>query len=85
MTQSYIIDRLLTKPQMVYVAASRWYMYSPKSNDIFSCKLNESTKTNALNHAVLLIGYGPDYWLIKNSWGTDYGLNGYIKVSNNRN
>jgi C1A family cysteine protease len=33
---------------------------------------------DTLDHAVLLTGMTADAWYVKNSWGTDWGENGYI-------
>jgi C1A family cysteine protease len=48
--------------------------------------LDDDTCGTEVDHAVTLIGYGidqatgVDYWLIKNSWGTRWGENGYVRV-----
>ena len=44
-----------------------------------------------INHAILVVGYGTDaasgkkFWLVKNSWGTGWGSNGYIKIFRGNN
>ncbi|XP_049999354.1 testin-2-like isoform X1 [Alexandromys fortis] len=46
-----------------------------------------------LNHAVLVVGYGFEgeesngnsYWLVKNSWGEEWGMKGYVKMAKDWN
>ncbi|XP_041069011.1 digestive cysteine proteinase 2-like isoform X1 [Carcharodon carcharias] len=46
---------------------------------------NCGNKLEDLNHAVLAVGYGTlaghSYWLIKNSWSTYWGNDGYVLIS----
>lgn len=57
------------------------------SNDFMSYNggvFNGSDCTNTINHAVLIVGFNnihqPNYWIVKNSWGSWWGESGYIRM-----
>lgn len=68
-------------PLSVAVDAENWSYYSGGVYD--------SSCTTNLDHGVTLVGWGSlngkDYWIIKNSWGKSWGLNGYIWLARGKN
>ena len=42
-----------------------------------------------VNHAVVAVGYGndrgADYFTVRNSWGADWGVDGYFQIARGKN
>jgi C1A family cysteine protease len=74
------MNQIINQPLIVAVAANSEVFKFYKQGII-----NTNNCGTTVNHAVLLIGYGEDirrnlYWIIKNSWGSDWGENGYARI-----
>ena len=68
------------QPVAIAIEADTRYFQSYSSGILTSSSCGTS-----LDHGVLIVGYGTengqDYWLVKNSWGTSWGLDGYVKIA----
>ena len=76
---SQMMAALNVQPLAVAIEADKFVFQTYKSGVLTS----DTCGTN-LDHAVLAVGYGTedgnDYWLVKNSWNTSWGDQGYIKL-----
>ncbi len=50
------------------------------SFQLYKSGIFTGTCTVDLDHAVNLIGYGSDYYILRNSWGTTWGESGYMRI-----
>ena len=73
-------DMVAKFPVATGVNASGWQLYR---GGIFEGQCPAGY--NHEDHFALVVGYSfdsmPPYWIIKNSWGTDWGEDGYIRIS----
>ncbi len=70
-----VIETLATTgPLITNVDASDWFSY--ESGVYSGCSQNAT-----IDHVVQLVGYGPDYLLIRNSWNPSWGEQGYIRLA----
>jgi len=74
--ENQMASYLATKgPLSVCVDASEWSDYSGGVFTADQC-------TTSIDHCVQALGYNlnanPPYWIIRNSWGTSWGINGFM-------
>jgi len=74
-----MLTQIAKSPMSVCVDASMWQTYS-------SGVVGKSCGTS-LDHCVQAVGYNADhgYWIVRNSWGTGWGQDGYIFVEEGSN
>nr|CAH7736089.1 unnamed protein product [Callosobruchus chinensis] len=64
-------------PVSVAVDASHFMFYF---GGVISQSCGCRSSDGFLNHGVLLVGYGEDYWIVKNSWAGWWGERGYFRL-----
>jgi len=69
-----------TGPISICVAADSWQDYNSGI-----LRSNCPHGSDDLDHCVQLVGMTDQYWLIRNSWNTDWGEEGYIRVAKSPN
>lgn len=91
MPERYLFDQVVSESYHLDVESLKYYVvnYGPVAvnfkalgswdGDLLSCT---TTSIYDVNHAAVVVGYDDagQYWIVKNSWGTSYGDEGYIRV-----
>lgn len=66
-------------PISINAATRTFQLYSHGIFDDPSCS------SESVNHAMLAVGYTPEYFILQNWWGEKWGENGYMKIRRGRN
>ena len=87
------MKEVVSKQPVGVAMASNLHCMIPYKDGILTekdCKCSNASKME-VNHAVTVIGYGKsdvegcdEYWIIKNSWGPDWGVHGTFKLCSDR-
>ncbi|OMO87502.1 Granulin [Corchorus capsularis] len=79
--ENLLLQAVATQPISVGICGSE------RAFQLYSKGIFSGPCSTSLDHAVLIVGYdsedGVDYWIIKNSWGTGWGINGYMHMLRN--
>ncbi|XP_017879315.1 cathepsin L1-like [Ceratina calcarata] len=60
---------------------------SPKTFQLYHRGVydDELCSSDMVNHAMLIVGYTPTEWILKNWWGDEWGEQGYMRLAKNKN
>lgn len=67
-------------PIPVGIDSSSWHLQLYESGILKASHCGKD-----IDHAVLVVGFTPTYWIIKNSWGTAWGQDGYFYLERGKN
>lgn len=70
------VKKAILKYGPVSVTVTADNTFSSYKSGIFNACRNGQT-----NHMTNIVGWGKDYWIMRNSWGTGWGENGYMRIA----
>ena len=78
-------DTCPSGPVSIAADASDWSSYTSGILTSDDC----SSSAYKLDHAIQLVGYNEDgdtpYWIVRNSWSSDWGIDGYLYLEMGEN
>jgi len=66
----------------LYKKVSNNNQHSTRSKGVYD---DHQCSSDMVNHAMLVVGYTPTEWILKNWWGDSWGENGYMRLARNKN
>lgn len=76
--EDLLLQAVATQPVSVGLCGSE------RTFQLYSEGIFAGPCSTSLDHAVLIVGYGSEngveYWILKNSWGTSWGMDGYMHM-----
>lgn len=58
---------------------------SGKKFQFYSKGVFDGCMSTKLDHAIVVVGFTKDYWIIRNSWGADWGEEGHMRMLRSQN